>query len=90
LRSNVPRGQASISALSKELGINPKTVAKWRKQATIDDLKTGPGDPRSTVLTQPVEAAVVAFRRHTLLPLDDLSLCVATVDPTSVGWQGIA
>ncbi|EBA06167.1 hypothetical protein SSE37_05912 [Sagittula stellata E-37] len=27
-------------ALSRELGINPKTVAKWRKRATVGDLKT--------------------------------------------------
>lgn len=53
------------------MGINPKTVAKWRKRATVEDLKAGPKEPRSTVLTEDEEAAVVAFRRHTLLPLDD-------------------
>ncbi|MFZ7093078.1 IS481 family transposase, partial [Primorskyibacter sp. 2E233] len=26
-----PRSQASIAELSRELGVNPKTVAKWRK-----------------------------------------------------------
>ena len=31
----------------------------------------GPKDPRSTVLTVDEEAIAVAFRRHTLLPLDD-------------------
>lgn len=31
----------------------------------------GPKDPRSTVLTAEDEAIAVAFRRHTLLPLDD-------------------
>ena len=55
-------GQASLSALSKELGINPKTVAKWRKRATVEDMKTGPKEPRSTVLNEAEEAAVVAFR----------------------------
>ena len=34
-------------------------------------MKTGPKEPRSTVLTEPEEAMVIAFRRHTLLPLDD-------------------
>jgi len=30
-------------------------------------MKTGPAEPRSTVLTEAEEAMVVAFRRHTLL-----------------------
>lgn len=58
-------------ALSKEHGINSTTVAKWRKRATVEDLKTGPKEPRSTVLNEAEEAMVVAFRRHALLPLDD-------------------
>lgn len=57
--------------LSRDLGINPKTVAKWRKRQTVEDLKTGPREPRSTILTEAEEATIVAFRRHTLLPLDD-------------------
>ncbi|MBN8295002.1 IS481 family transposase, partial [Rhodobacter sp. NTK016B] len=47
------------------------TVAKWRKRRTVADRKTGPGDPRSTVLSEAEEAMMAAFRRHTLLPLDD-------------------
>ena len=31
----------------------------------------GPKAPRSTVLSQQEEAIIVAFRKHTLLPLDD-------------------
>tara|TARA_R110002020_G_scaffold186522_4_gene384569 strand:+ start:288 stop:521 length:234 start_codon:yes stop_codon:yes gene_type:complete len=50
---------------------NPKTVATWRERQTIDDLMNGPKEPRSSVLTKAEEAAIVAFRRHTLLPLDD-------------------
>ena len=33
--------------------------------------RTGPKEPRSTVLSVEDEAIIVAFRRHTLLPLDD-------------------
>jgi hypothetical protein len=56
-------------------------VAKWRKRATVEDLKTGPKDPRSTVLAEAeAEAAmVVAFRRRTLLPLDD---CLHALQPS--------
>ena len=35
------------------------------------DIPTGPKDARSTVLSIEEEAIAVAFRRHTLLPLDD-------------------
>ncbi len=47
------------------------TVAEWRKRATVEDMKTGPKEPRSAVLTAEEEAAVAAFRRPTLLPQDD-------------------
>jgi hypothetical protein len=57
--------------LSRELGINPKTVAKRRKRATVEDIKTSPSVPRSTVQTEAEEAMIVTFRRHTLLPLDN-------------------
>jgi transposase-like protein len=59
------RSQASLSQLSREQAINPKTVAKCRKWATIEDMKTGPKEPRSTVLTEAEEAAILALRRHT-------------------------
>lgn len=43
------------------------------------DLPTGPKDAKSTVLSIEEEAVVVAFRRHTLLPLDD---CLYALQPT--------
>jgi len=72
-------GQASTAQLSRELGINAKTVAKWRKRETVEDRRTGPKEPHSTVLSEAEEAMVVAFRRHTLLPLDD---CLYALQPT--------
>ena len=39
----------------------------------------GPKELRSTVLTLEEEAVIVAFRRHTLLPLDD---CLYALQPT--------
>ncbi len=79
VRAAIQRSQASLATLSRELGINPKTVAKWRKRTSVEDRKTGPKEPRSTVLTEAEEAMVVAFRRHTLLPLDD---CLYALQPT--------
>lgn len=54
-------------------------MSKWRKRATVEDLKTGPKEPRSAVLNEEEEATVVAFRRHTLLPLDD---CLYALQPS--------
>lgn len=79
VRAAIQRSQASIAELSRELGINPKTVAKWRKRQTVEDQKTGPKEPRSTVLSAEEEAMIVAFRRHTLLPLDD---CLYALQPS--------
>jgi transposase InsO family protein len=71
VRRAIQHSQESLRALAKRYGINPKTVAKWRARASVADQRTGPKDPRSTVLSPEDEAILVAFRRHTLLPLDD-------------------
>jgi transposase InsO family protein len=71
VRAAIQRSQASIAELSRTYGINPKTVAKWRKREGVEDAPMGPKQRRSTVLSKEEEALIVAFRRHTLLPLDD-------------------
>ena len=71
VRRAIQHSQESLRALAKRYGVNQKTVAKWRKRAGVADLPTGPREPKSTVLTLEEEAIIVAFRRHTLLPLDD-------------------
>jgi transposase InsO family protein len=57
--------------LAQQYGINPKTVAKWRKRADVQDAPMGPKQSHSTILTTEEEALIVAFRKHTLLSLDD-------------------
>ena len=71
VRRSIQHSQESLRALAKRYGINPKTVAKWRNRNSLAGERTGPKDPKSTVLTVEEEAIIVAFRRHTLLPLDD-------------------
>jgi len=61
----------SQSALAARHGLNHKTVAKWRRRAFVHDAPVGPKAVRSTVLRTGEEAIIVAFRKHTLLPLDD-------------------
>jgi len=53
-------------------------VDEWRKRATVEDLKAGSKSPRSTVLSVEEEAMIVAFRRYSLLPLDDCLYALQT------------
>ena len=69
-RGAIQNSKASLRALSARYGIDQKTVAKWRKRTSVADLPTGLKDAKSTVLTAGEEAIIVAFRRHTLLPLE--------------------
>ncbi len=71
VRRAIQHSQESLRSLAKRYGINQKTVAKWKKRTSAADQRTGPKAPHSTVLSTEEEAIVVAFRRHTLLPLDD-------------------
>ena len=71
VRRAIQHSQESLRALAKRHGINQKTVAKWKKRTAVTDLPTGPRNVKSTTLSIEEEAIVVAFRRHTLLPLDD-------------------
>src|SRR5919202_4475867 len=81
VRRAIQHSQESLRSLARRHGINPKTVAKWKKRSSVQDQRTGPKEPRSTVLTLAEEAIVVAFRCHTLLPLDD---CLYALQPTIV------
>ncbi len=79
VRRAIQLRQESVRALAKRYGVSPTTVQKWRKRSTTADAQMGPKEPRSTVLTPEEEAVIVAFRRHTLLPLDD---CLYGLQPT--------
>ena len=79
VRRAIHHSQASLRALARRYGINQKTVAKWKKRESTADRPTGPRAPHSTVLSVPEEAIIVAFRKYTLLPLDD---CLYALQPT--------
>lgn len=79
IRRAIQNSQESLRTLAKRYGINQKTVAKWRKRPSVAGLPTGPREPKSTMLSLEEEAIIVAFRKHTLLPLDD---CLYALQPT--------
>jgi hypothetical protein len=79
VRRAIQNSQASLRVLARRYGINQKTVAKWKKRSSVSDHSTGPTNVKSSVLSVEEEAIIVAFRRHTLLPLDD---CLYALQPT--------
>jgi transposase InsO family protein len=79
VRRAIQLRQESVRAAARRYGVSPTTVRKWRKRQTTADAGMGPKGARSTVLTPEEEAIVVAFRRHTLPPLDD---CLYGLQPT--------
>lgn len=79
VRRAIQHSEESVRALAGRYGISPTTVQKWRKRTHVSDAPMGPKVIHSTVLTTEEEAMVVAFRRHTLLPLDD---CLYALQPS--------
>ena len=71
VRRSIQNSQESLKTLSKRYGVNPKTIAKWKKRQAVQDAAMGPKEARSTILTLEEEATCIAFRKHTLLALDD-------------------
>ncbi|MGH6847902.1 MAG: IS481 family transposase, partial [Methylocella sp.] len=71
VRRAMQHSQKSLNKLAEQYGVNPKTLARRKKRGFANDAPMGPKDMRSAVLTSAEEAAVVAFRKYTLLPLDD-------------------
>lgn len=72
IRREIRNCEESIIKSAKRFNVNPKTIEKWRKRESTKDLPMGPKNVRSTVLSEAEEEAIVAFRKLTQLPLDDV------------------
>jgi transposase-like protein len=42
VRRAIQHSQQSLRAVAKRHGVNPKTVAKWKRRSSTADLRTGP------------------------------------------------
>lgn len=71
VRRTIQQSEESLTTLSKRYCLNVKTVSKWKARSFVNDAPMGPKQRRSTVLSPEEEAAIVLFRKQTLLPLDD-------------------
>ncbi|MBL8639922.1 MAG: hypothetical protein JNK24_06155 [Alphaproteobacteria bacterium] len=72
VRQEIQDSQESIAALAARLNLNPKTIIKWKHAGRTSDAKSGPKNPRSTVLTPTEEQVICEFRRVTKLSIDDI------------------
>lgn len=76
IRAELQRSKEKTSTLAQRYGLSRTTVTKWRSRTTTADAPMGPSQSKSTVLSPAEEAAIVEFRRRTLLPLDDVMGCL--------------
>ena len=70
IRREIQHSQESLKVLASRYGINPKTVAKWRKRQEVQDAAMGSKEIRSTVLT---------------LEQEGRDRCLSQTDVTAVG-----
>jgi transposase-like protein len=56
VRAELQRSKAPVASLAKRYGINEKTVLKWRKRQSVEDMPMGPKERHSTVLSAMEEA----------------------------------
>ena len=66
IRRAIQHCQESLRALARRHGVNPKTIAKWRKRRSTADLPTGPKDPRSTSMSIEEAARALGIQRTNL------------------------
>ncbi len=81
IRKEIQESNETIAVLAKRLSLNPKTVAKWKKADRVNDNKSGPTIPKSTVLTEIEEQVICEFRRITKFSLDDVYIALTDKIP---------
>ena len=64
IRREIQRSQESLRTLARRYGINPKTVAKWKRRQGVQDAPMGPRERRSTVLIPSVSTVISRFSRR--------------------------
>lgn len=79
-RAAIQRSKATVAELSELYNINAKTVLKWKHRDSVEDAPMGAKRLR-TVLTPANEEMICAFRKKTLLSLDDCYIALKEFIP---------
>jgi transposase InsO family protein len=75
IRKEIQESVESAAQIAKRLGLNPKTVLKWKKAVSVVDKRSGPAQPKSA-LSMTEQQVICGFRRVTKLPLDDVLMAL--------------
>ena len=81
IRKEIQESKESIAKLAQKYNLNPKTIARWKKDTTTHDKKSGPITISSS-LSQEEQQIVCEFRRVTKLSLDDCFIALKDKIPT--------
>lgn len=84
VRSELQRSQASVANLARQYGINEKTVLKWRRRQSVEDMPMAPKERRSTMLLKGLKAELAL-----ILDGNNMSACNAYI-PLNRGAKRIA
>ena len=71
-RREIQLSKESLIKAAGRFNVNPKTIAKWRKRNHTEDQPMGPKPGYGSSLSEAEQKAIVAFRKLTQLPLDDV------------------
>ena len=71
-RRRIQASQDTDKACAHKMGLNAKTVAKWRRRTSVEDAPRGPKTRPRRALTDEDEVLAVALRQLTWAPLDVL------------------
>ena len=63
VRREIQNSKESVKELSERLGLNYKTVLKWKSRDFVHDMPMGPKDPHSTVLTRELAIFTLILQR---------------------------
>ena len=72
VRKEIQESNEKNTVLASRYHVNIKTIIKWKAANGVEDRKSGPRNPKSTVLTELEENIICEFRRLTKFSLDDV------------------
>ena len=72
IRKEVQGSKQIIAALAERYHVNFNIILRWKNADSVEDGKSGPKEPRSTVLTEAEEQVICDFRKITRFSLDDV------------------